>query len=113
MNIRRGIEIGNLTDTGCNRGGNEDYYCYAEPESDEEFRRKGRLVVVADGMGGHEAGELASRVAVDVVRSRYLSSDMDPKSALVEAFTIADDENQQVALHLPEHSAMGATCTAV
>src|SRR2546427_2184984 len=112
MNIRRGIEIGNLTDTGCNRGGNEDYYCYAEPESDEEFRRKGRLVVVADGMGGHEAGELASRIAVDVVRSRYLSSEMDPKSALVDAFTNAHVTIQQFARQHPEHSGMGTTCTA-
>ena len=36
MVIRPGIELANLTDTGCVRSENEDYYCYVEPESDEE-----------------------------------------------------------------------------
>ena len=42
MLIRPGIELGNLTDTGSHRSENQDYYCYAEPESDEEFLLKTR-----------------------------------------------------------------------
>src|SRR5258708_38906720 len=82
MVIRSEIELANLTDTGCVRSENEDYYCYVEPESDEEFAKRGRLAVVADGVGGHVGGRVASGIAVDVLRSTHLS---EPDSAVVEA----------------------------
>ena len=79
MQIRPGMELANLTDVGCHRTENEDYYCYIEPESDLDFLRKGRLAVVADGMGGHEGGKVASTIAVETVRDGYLSHpDDDP-----------------------------------
>ena len=65
MKIRPGIELANLTDVGCERSQNEDNYCYAEPENDEEMQKRGRLAVVADGMGGQEGGQIASTIAVD------------------------------------------------
>ena len=46
------------SDVGRKRKGNEDALCL----NDEQ-----RLYVLADGMGGHEAGEVASRVAVDAI----------------------------------------------
>ena len=64
MKIRPGIELANLTDIGCARENNEDYYGYAEPESDSEFALRGRLVIIADGMGGHAAGEVASQLVI-------------------------------------------------
>ena len=82
MEIRPGIELANLTDVGCERENNEDYFCYSEPQADDEFRRKGRLAVVADGMGGEEGGEIASRLAVDAVRETYLARpEPDPQDA--------------------------------
>ena len=66
MKIRPGIELANLTDVGCERSQNEDNYCYAEPENDDEMQRRGRLAVVADGMGGQEGGQVASTIAVDL-----------------------------------------------
>jgi len=66
---RPGIELANLTDIGSEREQNEDYYCYFEPVSDADFRRHGRLAVVADGMGVHEGGQLASSIAVETVRA--------------------------------------------
>ncbi len=56
MNARPGIEVASLTDIGRQRENNEDSYLYWEPASDEEFERKGRLAIVADGMGGYEGG---------------------------------------------------------
>ena len=52
-----GIETASLTDVGLQRGNNEDSLLYWEPETDQEFRRKGRLAIVADGMGGYEGGQ--------------------------------------------------------
>ena len=48
-----------LTDTGVRRTANEDSYCVREDLG---------LFVVADGMGGHNAGNIASQLAVDVFR---------------------------------------------
>ena len=85
MQIRPGIELGNLTDTGCQREQNEDYYCYAEPDDERDFQRKGRLAVVADGMGGHEGGQMASGIAVDTVRDTYLNHPGDDPSEALRA----------------------------
>lgn len=113
MRIREGIELGNLTDVGCHREENQDAYCYAEPESDQEFAKKGRLVVVADGMGGYEGGAMASSIAIDVIRSTYTASSTDdPEAALVEAMIAAHMAIRNYAREHPEQSKMGTTCTA-
>jgi len=113
MRIRPGIELGNLTDVGCHRTHNEDYYGYAEPESDEQFRRTGRLIVIADGMGGHKGGEFASAIAVESVRATYLASDADsPDAALVAALQAAHRAIQDFAREHPELEGMGTTCIA-
>ena len=69
--MRPGMEVAGLSDLGCQRENNEDSYSYWEPASDAEFARKGRLAVVADGMGGHEGGLEASRIAVEVIQETY------------------------------------------
>jgi serine/threonine protein phosphatase PrpC len=113
MKIRAGIELGNLTDTGCSREDNQDSYCYAEPENEEEFKTKGRLVVVADGMGGHEGGGLASGIAVDVIRATYMgSASAEPEVALTDALEAAHQAVRSFAREHPEYSGMGTTCTA-
>lgn len=112
MVIRPGIELGNLTDVGCHRAENQDYYCYAEPEDDQEFLDKGRLAVIADGMGGHEGGQMASRIAVERVRDAYLAQpDGDPRENLIAAFHDAHSAIQQYAREHPELEGMGTTCT--
>ena len=113
MRIRPGIELGNLTDVGCQRYDNQDYYCYAEPENDEEFERKGRLAVVADGMGGYEGGAIASGIAVDLLRSAYLNSAVEEtQQALLDAIIAAHESIRQFAREHPEVADMGTTCTA-
>lgn len=109
-----GIEAACLTDVGLHRADNEDSYLYWEPDSDQEFRRKGRLAIVADGMGGYEGGQEASRLAVETVRELY---DRDftgnPTDTLVAAFQAAHASIQQFAFEHPEFHGMGTTCTAV
>lgn len=112
MRIRPGVALANLTDTGCVREKNEDYYGYWEPENDETYFRKGRLAIVADGMGGHYGGEEASRLAVDTVREVYQQSDDDPQHALIGGLQAA---NQRIRRYAQEHDmeGMGTTCIAV
>ena len=113
MNARPGIEVASLTDIGRQRGNNEDSYLYWEPASDEEFERKGRLAIVADGMGGYEGGLEASRLAVQTVREVYDQAFRDtPQAALLAAFSAAHERIQNYAEQHPQFYGMGTTCTA-
>jgi protein phosphatase len=71
---RNDIEVGCLTDMGMVRSENQDDYCYYEPESDEDLLWKGRLLVVCDGMGGHNGGTVASRTTVQAIRDSFRAS---------------------------------------
>jgi protein phosphatase len=109
-----GIETASLTDVGRQRSNNEDSYLYWEPDSDEEFLRKGRLAVVADGMGGYEGGQEASRLAVETVRSVYDNFfDGDAQDTLINAFESAHQNIQRFAMEHPQFYGMGTTCTAL
>jgi PPM family protein phosphatase len=113
MKIRPGIELANLTDIGCERTENEDSFCYAEPESDEELLKRGRLVVIADGMGGQEGGQIASGIAVDTVREIFLNGPAgDPAAALEAAYLSAHLAIQNYAREHPDVAGMGTTCTS-
>jgi PPM family protein phosphatase len=114
MNVKPGVEVAGLSDVGCQRENNEDSYLYWEPAGDEEFRRKGRLAVIADGMGGHEGGLEASRLAVETVREVYDHGFRDdPQAALLESFVAAHSRIQDYAERHPAFQGMGTTCTAL
>jgi protein phosphatase len=113
MNVKPGVEVAGQSDVGCQRENNEDSYLYWEPSGDGEFKRKGRLAVIADGMGGHEGGLEASRLAVETVREVYDQSfHGEPEAALVEAFTAAHARIRNYAEQHPAFQGMGTTCTA-
>jgi serine/threonine protein phosphatase PrpC len=112
--LKPGIEAASLTDVGRQRENNEDSHVYWEPDSDEDFRRKGRLAVVADGMGGYEGGQEASRLAVETVRSIYDNAfNGDPQATLSAAFEAAHQNIQRFAQEHPQFYGMGTTCTAL
>ncbi len=114
MKIKPGMEVASLTDVGRQRENNEDSFLYWEPESDEEFARKGRLAVVADGMGGYEGGQEASRLAVETVLETYDKAfSGDPKTSLVKALVAAHKRIQEYGEDHPALQGMGTTCTAV
>ena len=113
MKIRPGVAIASLTDVGCQRQNNEDRYAYWEPEDDALFLRLGRVAAVADGMGGHEGGQIASRIAVEAVIEIYSGAgESNPQQRLLEAFREAHRRIQQQAREHPDLHGMGTTCTA-
>lgn len=113
-NTKPGIEMACLTDVGRQRANNEDSYLYWESDDEDEFRRKGRLAVIADGMGGYEGGLEASRLAVETVRHVYENKfDGTPQATLLDAFTAAHETIQRYAIDHPQFHGMGTTCTAL
>jgi serine/threonine protein phosphatase PrpC len=114
LKTKPGIEIASLTDVGLQRANNEDSYLYWEPVSDADFRRKGRLAIIADGMGGYEGGQEASRLAIETVRHVYDAGfSGDPQETLLQALTTAHETIQRYGEEHPQFQGMGTTCTAL
>jgi PPM family protein phosphatase len=113
MKVRAGVEVSSQSDVGCVRSNNEDSFGYWEAEDDQQFLRKGRLAVVADGMGGYEGGQEASRLAVETLVAAYRDFGGDnPQNALIEAMQAAHEQIRQYSFAHPELRGMGTTCTA-
>ncbi len=83
-----------LTNTGLVRDHNEDAYKLPDDADADILASNGYLYVLADGMGGHQKGEVASEVTIKVVNSEYyaivkqLSGDKSEES-IIEALTKA------------------------
>jgi protein phosphatase len=71
------------------------------------------LFVVADGMGGHLAGEIASEMAVHKLDERLPAGQVGSRDDLVAAINEANVEIYNASLHNPEQSGMGTTLTAI
>ena len=104
-----GLLMTGLTDPGRLREQNEDNIAYV-PQAG--------LAVVADGMGGHKAGEVASKLAVDVITRHIIgtlseagtSSDSQLESkAVSDAIQLANRSIFELAQQQPDYAGMGST----
>ena len=82
-----------LSDLGMIRTNNEDMGLFVRNASEDVIRRKGYLLVVADGMGGHLAGEVASKLAADTISEEYFhAGHNDIGKSLDKAFRSANEK---------------------
>src|SRR5258708_37947913 len=108
------VEAAAFSDPGP-REGNEDTIGAHEPADPALRGRKGCLYALADGVGGHAAGEVASQTAVQVLVDEYYSpsnhSRVEP--ALRHAIQTANLRVHDAAMRNPEQRSMATTLTAL
>jgi len=105
------MEIGVKTSKGKIREINQDSYYISTDENCPLF-------IIADGMGGHKAGEVASKLAVEIISSSFENQikniEMDDNSiinAIKNSIWRANDEIYRKSIENEEYSGMGTTVT--
>jgi serine/threonine protein phosphatase PrpC len=137
--MRTQMDSFGLSDVGRQRETNEDHFLVADLNKslrvhttslklDDETRiyggSQGKLLVVADGMGGEAEGERASTIAVDQVAAYVLNSlgwcfrleensELDFEEHLREALKSCQDSIHTASLEHPDMRSMGTTMTMV
>jgi protein phosphatase len=108
------IESSFQTDIGRCRSHNEDSLGSFSLDDNTSQMPSGLLAVLADGMGGHKGGEVASGMAVDIVGKTFLAQRHDnPLKVLQSCFAEANHAIYSRAKHDQGLKGMGSTCTAL
>ena len=100
------MKISSATSVGKIRALNEDAF-YVAPLANNSL-----LAVVADGMGGHNAGEVASNEAINVIRDVATENEHEAKEVLIEALNVANSTVYKMSQDKTTLSGMGTTITA-
>lgn len=109
------VTFAQLTDIGRVRERNEDSLGAFEPDDAALLQARGRLFVVADGMGGHTRGDVASRLAVDALHGAYYGADRTEPlpEALRLAVRVANEAVYRESRVSSGEGPMGTTLTAL
>ncbi|MDW7662735.1 MAG: Stp1/IreP family PP2C-type Ser/Thr phosphatase [Bacillota bacterium] len=98
------MRVSGLTDKGIKRNNNEDYYLISD---------HAKVFVVADGMGGYKAGEIASEIAskaiIGNIEDRILSGTFDFGYDIEEILMYASNEILAYVENNPDCKGMGTT----
>ncbi len=108
------VEFAAKTDVGMRRQNNEDTCAAHLAREQDVFQERGHLFLVADGMGGHAVGELASKMCADTMPHAFLKSSGESvlnamKSAVEEANAAINARGSQNR----DFQRMGTTCSAI
>ncbi|MCA9138775.1 MAG: serine/threonine-protein phosphatase [Planctomycetales bacterium] len=96
------------------RTNNQDSHSVIPAKSPERFQTRGHLFIVADGMGAHAAGELASSMAAELIAMNYFRTSIpDAKDSLHVAVNEANAEIYQRGQQNPEFHNMGTTASTL
>lgn len=107
------LDVVVISDIGRKRAHNEDSGLNIRPGDTDVLYRKGILTLVADGMGGHIGGAIASRTAIESISRAYYASPKDPPEALHEAFDAANQAILDKTARQIDLKGMGTTCVAL
>lgn len=107
------LDVHLITDLGLGRERNEDRCGAFTPEDAATRLERGRLFVVADGMGGHAGGDVAAEMTVEAVPEHYFRGTWSgPGETLRQAFIAANSAIERRAVAEPQHFGMGAAAVA-
>ncbi len=107
------LKMGAKTDLGRVRENNEDKFDFYEPEDSGVLATKGAFYAVADGMGGHSAGQIACEMALKtVIAAYYANPSSDTDASLRHAIEEANGLVYATAQAITERQGMGTTLTA-
>ena len=96
------------------RRNNQDSMATVLAETQEKWEQQGHMFIVADGMGAHAAGELASRLAAELIPHHYNKLlRLVPAEALVQAIAAANNEIFRRGQANPEFRNMGTTTSVL
>ncbi|HEX3447225.1 MAG TPA: protein phosphatase 2C domain-containing protein [Isosphaeraceae bacterium] len=102
------------TDTGMRRSNNQDSYMAVRASHEESWRQRGHVFLVADGMGAHAVGELASKMACDLIPHTYMKARTGtPSEAIVKSFREVSAQIHSRASANRDFQGMGTTCSAL
>ncbi len=103
-----------VSDVGMRRASNQDSLAVELATDDREWRRRGHLFLVADGMGAHAAGELASQLACDNIPHIYLKrQDASPCESIAAAVQDANARIHAKGQNSVDFYGMGTTCSCL
>jgi serine/threonine protein phosphatase PrpC len=102
-----------VSDLGNIRTNNEDMGLFFKIADENLLREKGYMLIVADGMGGHQAGEVASRMATDIISHEYFKQNDTVEKNLAKVLTLANKTIFEKASNSDTHKGMGTTCTVL
>lgn len=102
------------TDTGMRRSNNQDSFAIVKAVRPEVWQAKGHVFMVADGMGAHAVGELASKMACDHIPHHYTKSKITaPAEALVKAYREVGTLIHGKSSLNRDFEGMGTTCSTL
>jgi PPM family protein phosphatase len=108
------FEYASVTDIGIRRTSNQDSHAALLATDPEQWQHQGHIFLVADGMGAHAVGELASELAANIIPHTYHKHARDgPETALRKAFIEANASIHTRGQQNREFHGMGTTGTAL